>query len=121
MEQEPVFNEKFTINELLYNSNAEVVKIIREYESALEMQTNEYNDTNAERFEKASINMEKVDGWNFDNELKQILSKFKIVDLEAKVEMLSGGQKSVWLWHCCLLMHRICCCLTSQPIIWILK
>lgn len=93
LEQEPVFNEKFTINELLYNSNAEVVKIIREYESALEIQTNDYNDTTAERFEKASINMEKVDGWNFDNELKQILSKFKIVDLEAKVEMLSGGQK----------------------------
>ena len=93
LEQEPVFNEKFTINELLYNSNAELVKIIREYESALEMQTNDYNDTTAERFEKASINMEKVDGWNFDNELKQILSKFKIVDLEAKVEMLSGGQK----------------------------
>ena len=77
LEQEPVFNEKYTINELLYNSNAEVVKIIREYESALEIQTNDYNDINAERFEKASINMEKVDGWNFDNELKQILSKFK--------------------------------------------
>ena len=93
LEQEPVFNEKFTINELLYNSNAEVVKIIREYESALEMQTNDYNDTTAERFEKASLEMEKANGWNFDNELKQILSKFKIVDLEAKVEMLSGGQK----------------------------
>ena len=93
LEQEPVFNEKFTINELLYNSNAEVVKIIREYESALEMQTNDYNDASAERFEKASLEMEKANGWNFDNELKQILSKFKIVNLEAKVEMLSGGQK----------------------------
>ena len=93
LEQEPVFNEKLTVNELLYSSNVEVVRIIREYESALEMQTNDYNDTTAERFEKCSVNMEKVDGWNFDNKLKQILSKFKIVDLEAKVEMLSGGQK----------------------------
>ena len=93
LEQEPIFNEKETINELLYSSNADVVKIIREYESALEMQTNDYNDTTAERFEKASLEMEKANGWNFDNELKQILSKFKIVDLEAKVEMLSGGQK----------------------------
>ena len=93
LEQEPIFNDKYTINELLYNSNAEVVKIIREYESALELQTIDYNDTNADRFEKASINMEKSNGWNFDNELKQILSKFKIVDLEAKLEMLSGGQK----------------------------
>ena len=93
LEQEPVFNEKLTVNELLYSSNVEVVRIIREYESALEMQTNDYNDTTAERFEKSSVNMEKVDGWNFDNKLKQILSKFKIVDLEAKVKMLSGGQK----------------------------
>ena len=93
LEQEPIFNEKLTVNELLYSSNVEVVRIIREYESALEMQTNDYNDTTAERFEKSSVNMEKVDGWNFDNKLKQILSKFKIVDLEAKVEMLSGGQK----------------------------
>ena len=93
LEQEPLFNEKYTINELLYNSNAEVVKIIREYESALELQTNNYNDTTAERFEKATINMEKANAWNFDNQLKQILSKFKIVDLEVKVEMLSGGQK----------------------------
>jgi len=93
LEQEPVFNEKYTINELLYNSSAEVVKIIREYESALELQTNNYNDTTAERFEKASLEMEKANAWNFDNELKQILSKFKIIDLEAKVEMLSGGQK----------------------------
>ena len=89
LEQEPVFNEKLTVNELLYSSNVEVVRIIREYESALEMQTNDYNDTTAERFENCSVNMEKVDGWNFDNKLKQILSKFKIVDLEAKVEMLS--------------------------------
>lgn len=93
LDQEPIFNEKYTINELLYNSNAEVVKIIREYESALEMQTNDYNDITAERFEKASINMEKANAWNFDNELKQILSKFKIVNLDIKVEMLSGGQK----------------------------
>jgi ATP-binding cassette subfamily F protein uup len=93
LEQEPIFNEKYTVNELLYNSNAEVVKIIREYESALEMQTNDYNDITAERFEKASVNMEKANAWNFDNELKQILSKFKILDLNAKVEMLSGGQK----------------------------
>ena len=93
LDQEPIFNEKYTINELLYNSNAEVVKIIREYESALEMQTNDYNDITAERFEKASINMEKANAWNFDNELKQILSKFNIVNLDIKVEMLSGGQK----------------------------
>ena len=93
LEQEPVFRDDYTINELLYNSNSDVVKVIREYESALEKQTDNYNEVNAERFEQASLAMDKSNAWNFDNQLKQILEKFKIVDLDQKVKILSGGQK----------------------------
>ena len=93
LEQEPVFRDDYTINELLYNSNSDVVKVIREYESALEKQTDNYNEVNAERFEQASLAMDKSNAWNFDNQLKQILEKFKIIDLDQKVKILSGGQK----------------------------
>ena len=93
LEQEPVFRDDYTINELLYNSNSDVVKVIREYESALEKQTDNYNEVNADRFEQASLAMDKSNAWNFDNQLKQILEKFKIVDLDQKVKILSGGQK----------------------------
>ncbi len=93
LEQEPNFNVENTINDLLYNSNTEVVKVIKEYESALENQSNNYNETNAERFEKASLAMDKLNAWNFENQLKQVLEKFKIVDLNQKVKILSGGQK----------------------------
>ena len=93
LEQEPVFRDDYTINDLLYNSNSDVVKVIREYESALEKQTDNYNEVNAERFEQASLAMDKSNAWNFDNQLKQILEKFKIVDLDQKVKILSGGQK----------------------------
>jgi ATP-binding cassette subfamily F protein uup len=93
LEQEPIFNDDYSVNELLYNSNTEMVKIIREYDSALEMQTENYNETTAERFEQASLQMDKANAWNFDSELKQILTKFKIIDLDQKVLALSGGQK----------------------------
>ena len=93
LEQEPVFRDDYTINELLYNSNSDVVKVIREYESSLEKQTDNYNEVNAKRFEKASLAMDKLNAWDFDNQLKQVLEKFKIVDLNQKVKILSGGQR----------------------------
>ena len=93
LEQEPVLNDNYTISELLYNSNTNIVKIIKEYELALQLQTDNYNDLNADRYEKASMEMDKSNAWNFENELKQILEKFKIIDLNQKVEALSGGQK----------------------------
>ena len=44
LEQEPIFNDNYTINELLHNSNTDIVKIIKEYELALQMQTDNFND-----------------------------------------------------------------------------
>ncbi|MDG2343923.1 MAG: ABC-F family ATP-binding cassette domain-containing protein [Flavobacteriales bacterium] len=93
LEQEPSFNESYTIKELLDNSSTEMMSIIREYEEALENQSNDYNDTTSQKFEEASVNMDKANAWNYDNLLNQILSKFKIHNLEQKVSELSGGQK----------------------------
>ena len=93
LEQEPSFNESYTVKELLDNSSTEMMSIIREYEEALENQSNDYNDTTSQKFEEASLNMDKANAWNYDNLLNQILSKFKIHNLEQKVSELSGGQK----------------------------
>ena len=70
-----------------------MMSIIREYEEALENQSNDYNDTTSQKFEEASLNMDKANAWNYENLLNQILSKFKIHNLEQKVSELSGGQK----------------------------
>ena len=93
LEQEPSFNESYTVKELLDNSSTEMMSIIREYEEALENQSNDYNDTTSQKFEEASLNMDKANAWNYDNLLNQILSKFKIHNLDQKVSELSGGQK----------------------------
>ena len=93
LEQDPLFNEEFTINEFLDNSNSEIMQIIKAYDKALELQTNDYNDVTSKNFQEASLLMDKANAWNFNNDLKQILSRFKIHDLDQNLKDLSGGQR----------------------------
>ncbi|MAE14636.1 MAG: ABC transporter, partial [Crocinitomicaceae bacterium] len=93
LEQDPIFNEAFTIKEFLDNSNSEIMQIIKAYDKALELQTNDFNDVTSQRFQEASLLMDKANAWNFNNELNQILSRFKIDDLNQNLKDLSGGQR----------------------------
>ena len=93
LEQDPIFNEAFTINEFLDNSNSEIMQIIKAYDKALELQSNDYNDVTSKNFQEASLLMDKANAWNFNNDLKQILSRFKIHDLDQNLKDLSGGQR----------------------------
>ena len=93
LEQDPIFNESFTIKEFLDNSNSKIMQIIKGYDRALELQTNDFNDATSQRFQEASLLMDKANAWNFNNELNQILSRFKIDDLNQNLKDLSGGQR----------------------------
>ena len=93
LEQDPIFNEAFTIKEFLDNSNSEIMQIIKGYDKALELQTNDFNDATSQRFQEASLLMDKANAWNFNKELNQILSRFKIDDLNQNLKDLSGGQR----------------------------
>ena len=93
LNQEPIFKENLSLEDLIYNSDSEIIKVIKEYEDALKQQTENYNEINADRFDKASLAMDKADAWDFDNQIKHILKQFKIPDLQQKVSVLSGGQK----------------------------
>ena len=93
LDQDPLFNEALTIKEFLDNSNSEIMQIIKGYDRALELQTNDFNDATSQRFQEASLLMDKANAWNFNNELNQILSRFKIDDLNQNLKDLSGGQR----------------------------
>ena len=93
LEQDPIFNEAFTIKEFLDNSNSEIMQIIKGYDKALQLQTNDFNDATSQRFQEASLLMDKANAWNFNKELNQILSRFKIDDLNQNLKDLSGGQR----------------------------
>ncbi|WP_299429595.1 ABC-F family ATP-binding cassette domain-containing protein [uncultured Maribacter sp.] len=87
LEQEPKMDPDLTIEETIFASDNEVLKVIRAYEKALN------NPEDAEAYQKAFEAMDRFNAWDFETQYKQILFKLKLEDLNLKVGLLSGGQK----------------------------
>ncbi|QWX84575.1 ABC-F family ATP-binding cassette domain-containing protein [Cellulophaga sp. HaHaR_3_176] len=87
LDQEPNLNPDLTIEETIFASDNEVLKVIRAYEVALE------NPEEADAYQAAFEGMERFQAWDFETQYKQILSKLNLDDVSLKVSILSGGQK----------------------------
>ncbi|MCH1539452.1 MAG: ABC-F family ATP-binding cassette domain-containing protein [Flavobacteriaceae bacterium] len=85
--QEPNLDPKLTVEESILQAENPTIKIISDYERALE------NPEDQEAYQKAFEAMDQNQAWDFENQYKQILSKLKLNDLNAVVGSLSGGQK----------------------------
>nr|WP_220485325.1 ABC-F family ATP-binding cassette domain-containing protein [Myroides sp. WP-1] len=87
LSQEPNLQDELTIEESIFASDNEILKVIESYEKALE------NPDNQEAYQKAFEQMDIHNAWDFETQYKQILFKLKLDDLKLKVKTLSGGQK----------------------------
>ncbi len=87
LSQVPNLQDALTIEESIFASDNEVLKVIEAYEKALE------NPEDEESYQKAFDNMDRFNAWDFETQFKQILFKLKLEDLKLKVGNLSGGQK----------------------------
>lgn len=87
LSQEPKLNPELTIEESIFASDNMVLKVIEQYEKALE------NPEDEEAYQKAFDKMDLHNAWDFETQYKQILFKLKLEDLKLKVKSLSGGQK----------------------------
>ncbi len=87
LEQDPQLDPNLTIEEAIFASDNEVLKVIQNYEHALEYPEDE------KKYQKAFEAMERFEAWDFETQYKQILFKLQLEDLKAKVGSLSGGQK----------------------------
>ncbi|MFD1095216.1 ABC-F family ATP-binding cassette domain-containing protein [Salegentibacter chungangensis] len=85
--QEPDLNPNLTVEETIFSSENETLKIINRYEKALK------NPDDTEAYQKAFEEMEAAQAWDFETQYKQILFKLKLDDLSKEVKHLSGGQK----------------------------
>lgn len=93
LQQDPVLDEDITIEEYLKNCSLEIHLVIRDYEEALNAQTEIYNEKTHKAFEIASHKMDEVEAWDYERRLKQLLDRFKIRDTSRKIDTLSGGEK----------------------------
>ena len=87
LSQNNQLQEELTIEESIFASDNETLKVIERYEKALE------NPEDEEKYQLAFDEMDRHNAWDFETQFKQILSKLKLEDLKLKVKGLSGGQK----------------------------
>jgi ATP-binding cassette subfamily F protein uup len=87
LSQTPNLQDELTIEESIFASDNEVLKIIEQYEKALEHPEEE------EAYQRAFDLMDQYNAWDFETQFKQILFKLKLEDFKLKVKNMSGGQK----------------------------
>ena len=87
LEQEPDLNPNLTIEETIFTTDNEILKVIANYEKAVE------NPEDTEQYQKAFEAMERLNAWDFETQYKQILFQLQLSKLDAKISTLSGGQK----------------------------
>ncbi|MFS4467430.1 ABC-F family ATP-binding cassette domain-containing protein [Maribacter sp. 2210JD10-5] len=85
--QEPKMDANLTVEETIFASDNEILRVIADYEKALK------NTEDADAYQQAFEAMDRFEAWDFETQYKQILFKLKLEDLDAKVGKLSGGQK----------------------------
>jgi len=85
--QEPNLDPKLTVEQTIFASDNEILKVIERYEKALE------NPEDSDAYQTAFEQMDAHQAWDFETTYKQILFKLKLEDLHAVVGSLSGGQK----------------------------
>ena len=87
LSQDPNLQDELTIEESIFASDNEILKVIERYEKALE------NMDDQEAYQNAFDQMDQYNAWDFETQYKQILYKLKLEDLKLKVKNMSGGQR----------------------------
>ena len=85
--QEPEFDDDKTVLDTVLSSDLREMALIREYETLVA----DYFEDNQSRLEKVMAEMDSLDAWSIESEVKTVLSKLGLSDLSQKVGDLSGG------------------------------
>lgn len=87
LSQEPALPEELTIEDYIFQEENPILKVIQQYEHALEHPGDEV------AYQKAFEAMERHEAWDFETQYKQILFQLKLTNLHLPIKHLSGGQR----------------------------
>ena len=89
--QNPEFADEDTVMQAVFSKDREELKAIRNYESALmKMEKNPESVVDLSPFIEQ---MDALNAWDYEHQVKEILGKLGIHTLDQKMGELSGGQK----------------------------
>ncbi len=92
--QNPEFNEQHSVLEEVLQGNSPVIKVVREYEEILIRAEHYPTDRSLQNsLIELGEEMDAVNAWQVESDAKTILTKLGITNFEAKIHVLSGGQR----------------------------
>lgn len=92
--QEPELDEEKSVLEQIYDGNAEIMILMREYEHVLlNLSKHPEDSSTQQRLLDLQQKMDEKNAWEANTVAKTILSKLGIEFFDKKVSELSGGQK----------------------------
>ena len=93
LEQAPDLDGSLTIDQLIATTNTPVLAVIRSYEKALDDHAKDQSPEADTALQLATNEMDRVDAWDYERRLKQLLDLFRISNTAQRVSELSGGEK----------------------------
>lgn len=87
LKQEPDLEENVSVFDAVYDSHNPVMQAIAAYEQSL------LNHTDENAMQIAISELDRLDAWNYEAKVKQILSVLEVNYLDRKIKSLSGGQR----------------------------
>jgi ATP-binding cassette subfamily F protein uup len=91
LHQNPQFREGDTIKEAVFDRDNPLLALVADYEYYLHHSATD--PAAAEKLQDLLPAMDTYNAWDYESQVKQILGKLGIHDLEQQVTRLSGGQK----------------------------
>lgn len=88
LDQEPSFPDGYSISDFIFSLENKQQQLIREYEELIEDPNPDEHQLNRLYEELSEHN-----AWEYEHEIKTILSRMGINHLQQKIDTLSGGQK----------------------------
>ncbi len=86
LQQDPVLDSRLTVTEQVQMANQSVWQAVKAYNRAAA-------GTDKKKLEKAINDMDRLDGWNYDNKVSRVLTRMGLMFPDKKTGTLSGGER----------------------------
>jgi ATP-binding cassette, subfamily F, member 3 len=94
--QEPELNESQTLKECVLESRPDYIDLKQQLEAAEHQLSKDHSEQNLEKYSQIVQNFEQIDGYNFQTEMKLVLTNLKFPETvwNQRVAKFSGGEKT---------------------------
>ena len=93
LDQAPVLDANLSVKDLISTASTSVLDAIQHYETAMEAHAANNSPETEGILQLATNEMDRIQGWDYEKRLVQLLDLFRITDTSQRVGSLSGGEK----------------------------